>query len=119
MDTVEALKAEVARCHERLGLTRCCEMVDGEFVERVIPMEKRADWPDAVYVGEVREHCLKEERDEAIEQLDKLFDAAKAVVLTMRKARNGTLVDNGPIVALAELVLEMAETDEDEDDAAA
>lgn len=116
MDTVDALKAEVARCHERLGITHCSELVGGKFVRREIPMASRANWPDRIFAQEAHIQCLENDIDALVEKSDRLFDAAKAVALSMRKARHGTLVDSAAAVALAELVLEIGSGDEDDDE---
>ncbi len=74
LDTIEELKAEVERCHERLEIDHCYESVPSRLIgsssgmkKVVIPLNERLSWPDGI---EARD-CTIKIQDEIIKSLRK------------------------------------------------
>lgn len=120
MDTVEALKAEVARCHERLEIDHAYTLgEDGKFVRFEVPMADRPQFPDAVTALNIEVRCLTEDRDELAVERDKLFAAARDLTMTGKVARGYVKVDAEKFAALAQLLVDLSDDEDDaEEDAA-
>jgi hypothetical protein len=74
---------------------------------------------DTIEALKAEVQCLTEDRDDLAEERNRLFDAARDLTMTGKMARGFVRVDAKKFAALAQLLLDLSEDEEDaEEDAA-